>query len=61
MLDSLGQLWVSGSNKMGCLGLSDTKPRNMPVVLNFFINNRIIDMACGEHFTVVIAESFQFN
>ena len=52
---------MSGSNKYGCLGLTDTKPRDAPVVLNHFINNRIIDVACGDHFTVVIAETFLFN
>jgi hypothetical protein len=61
MVDNLNQLWVSGENKYGCLGTQDGKPRNKPSLVPFFDNKRIIDFACGDKFSVVIAETFDLT
>ena len=61
MVDNLNQLWVSGENTYGCLGTSDNKPRFKPSLIPFFDNKRIIDFACGDKFSVVIAETFDLT
>jgi alpha-tubulin suppressor-like RCC1 family protein len=61
MVDNKGQLWGMGENTHGCLGTTDIKHRTIPQLNNFFESKRIIDMACGDKFSVVIAESFEFT
>ena len=55
-LDKLSTLYAWGDNKRGCLGVIDGKKRFQPQLIPFFYNKRVIDVACGENFTVVIAE-----
>lgn len=47
-----------GDGKRGCLGLGDGKKRAAPIPIEFFEGNekRVIDVSCGDNFTVVIAE-----
>jgi len=47
-----------GEGREGCLGLGDGKKRLSVVPISFFEDKRCIDVACGENFTVVIAEVF---
>ena len=56
-----GKLWGVGTNQNGCLGTSDGKKRITPVPLHFYNQQslRIIDIACGQNFTVVIAEKYE--
>lgn len=61
MIDHNDKLWVSGENVHGCLGTSDTTFRGSPQVNSFFDQMRVIDIACGDKFSVVIAETFQFT
>ena len=39
----------------------DTKPRNIPCMVPFFEDKRIVDICCGDRFSVVIAEVYDFN
>lgn len=57
-VDSFGKLWTCGENKFGQLGNDETYVRRTPFLNRFFINRRIIDVTCGDGFTVVIAEDF---
>ena len=50
-----------GENEYGCLGMVDTKPRNIPCMVPFFEDKKIIDICCGDKFSVVIAEVYDFN
>lgn len=62
MSDKFNQLWVGGDNHSGCLGLTDSaKFKKTPRRNFFFVNKRIIDIACGNGFSVVIAESFNLT
>ena len=47
-----------GENTNGCMGTGDNKYRSVPWRNLFFENKRIVDVACGDRFTVVIAETF---
>ena len=56
-LDRLKQLYGWGEGTLGCLGFGDNRKKMAPTLHPFFENNkRVIDVACGENFTVVIAE-----
>ena len=61
MLDKLDILWVCGHNSQGCLGLGDDESRVTPVYHPFFENKRVIDFACGDKFTIVIAEVYDLT
>lgn len=61
MLDKNDMLWVTGDNTHGCLGLGDSKKRTQPVINVFFDNKRVLDFACGDNFTVVIAEVYDLT
>ena len=62
MADKFNQLWVGGDNTGGCLGLTDSANfKKTPRRNFFFVNKRIIDIACGNGFSVVIAESFDLT
>lgn len=61
MVDRTGMLWVSGENANGCLGTSDSKKRVHPQLNPHFDFRRIIDVACGNKFSVVIAESYDLS
>lgn len=50
-----------GDNENGCLGMIHTKPVNIPCMIPHFEDKRIIDIACGDRFSVVIAEVYDFN
>ena len=45
-----------GIGDKGCLGYGDGRNRLVPTPMSFFENKRVIDVACGNKFTVVIAE-----
>ena len=55
-LDRFGQLYGWGASTLGCLGSVDQRGRATPGYVSFFQNKRVIDVSCGELFTVVIAE-----
>jgi len=55
-IDKVSTLYAFGDNKRGCLGFIDGKKRCQPQQIPFFYCKRVIDVACGENFTVVIAE-----
>lgn len=55
-LDRFGQIYGWGESKLGCLATIDSKGRVQPTQIPFFENKRVIDVNCGELFTVVIAE-----
>jgi alpha-tubulin suppressor-like RCC1 family protein len=55
-LNRNGVLFGWGDGKGGCLGLGDGNRRLSVVPISFFQNKRAIDVACGDRFTVVIAE-----
>lgn len=57
-LDHNGRLYGWGEGAEGCLGLGDGKRRLSVCPISFFENKRCIDVACGDKFTVVIAEVF---
>lgn len=61
MVDRKGQLWATGENTNGCLGTTDVKHRSVPHMHTFFDNKRIIDMACGDRFSVVICETYDMT
>ena len=58
MIDKAKQLWSVGENTNGCMGTGDNKYRIVPWRNLFFENKRVVDVACGDRFTVVIAETF---
>lgn len=55
-LDKYTTLYALGDGQKGCLGFIDGKKRYTPQLVQFFYNKRILDVACGNNFTVVIAE-----
>jgi alpha-tubulin suppressor-like RCC1 family protein len=55
-LDSKGKIYGWGDGRGGCLGFGDTKRRLAVCPISFFDDKRCIDVACGDRFTVVIAE-----
>lgn len=61
LVDIQGKLWACGDNKFGCLGNDDNHVRTTPILNRFFLNKRIIDIACGDSFSVVIAEKFHLS
>ena len=61
MVDKKGQLWVNGENTHGCLGTTDVKHRQIPQVNSFFENKRIVDIACGDRFSIIIAETYDLS
>ena len=50
-----------GENRNGCLGTNDIKKRINPGPINFFDDKRIIDFACGDRFSIIIAEVFEIE
>ena len=60
-VDNRGQIWGSGDNRNGCLGIGDAKRRCHLTQVTYFRNKRVIDVACGDAFTVVIAELYNLN
>ena len=52
----VGNLFSWGDGKLGCLGFGDSRNKLVPTLCPFFTGKRVIDAACGENFTVVIAE-----
>lgn len=57
-LDKNGRLYGWGQGAEGCLGFGDGKKRLSVCPISFFENKRCIDVACGDKFTVVIAEVY---
>jgi alpha-tubulin suppressor-like RCC1 family protein len=57
-LDTNGRLYGWGEGKQGCLGLGDHSRKLSVCPISFFEDKRCIDVACGDRFTVVIAEVF---
>jgi alpha-tubulin suppressor-like RCC1 family protein len=58
IVDQGRQLWSLGENNNGAMGTGDNKARLTPWRVLFYENKRIVDVACGNRFTVVIAETF---
>ena len=56
-----GRLWGFGNNTLGNLGTGDTHTRHEMTFINFFNNKRVIDVACGDQFTIVIAEVYDMD
>ena len=56
-----GRLWGFGDNAKGNLGTGDVSTRQQMTFINFFYNKRVIDVACGDQFTVVIAEVYDLD
>ena len=54
--DRFKQLYGWGEATYGCLGFGDNRKKVVPVLLPFFDGKRVIDVSCGDCFTVVIAE-----
>lgn len=54
--DRFKQLYGWGEGNLGCLGFGDNRKKMVPVMHPFFEGKRIIDVTCGDSFTVVIAE-----
>ena len=61
MIDAYNQLWGVGDNTNGCLGVGGDKFRINPQRAVFFETKRVIDIACGDSFSVIIAESFKIT
>lgn len=57
-MDHNDRLYGWGDGEEGCLGFGDGKQRLSVCQISFFENKRVIDVACGDRFTVVIAEVF---
>lgn len=56
-VDRLRQLYGWGDGSLGCLGTGDNRRKMIPQLHPFFEGNkRVIDVSCGDSFTVVIAE-----
>jgi E3 ubiquitin-protein ligase HERC2 len=58
-LDSKGRIFAWGDGDGGCLGLGDSKKRVGVCQLMFFEDKRCIDIACGDRFTVIVAEVYE--
>jgi len=61
LVDWKGHLWSYGENSKGNLGTGDTKKKLSPLSVPFFSNKRVIDVACGDRFSVVIAEVYNID
>lgn len=53
-LDNKGKIYGWGEGDQGCLGYGDGKKRIGITQIPFFNKQRVIDVSCGEKFTVVI-------
>jgi hypothetical protein len=53
-----GTLYGWGYNKSGQLGIGTTKNQYSPVLLDFFKNEKIIDVACGFYHCFAIAGKY---
>ena len=60
-VDGKGHLWSYGENSKGNLGTGDTKKKLSPLSVPFFSNKRVIDVACGDQFSVIIAEVYNID
>lgn len=58
LIDERSHIWSYGHNSKGNLGTGDTRDFLRPSKLPFFANKRVIDVACGDSFSVIIAEVF---
>ena len=61
MIDFKGHLWALGANPKGNLGTGETKKKLTPFKVPFFMNKRVIDVACGDKFSVIIAEVYDID
>lgn len=55
-MDRMKQLFGWGEGTYGCLGLGDGRKKSIPVSIQFFQDKTVLDVGCGDNFTVVIAE-----
>ena len=55
-LDKMSAVYSFGDGSKGCLGHGDEKKRFQPSLISFFTNKRVIDVSCGDSFSVIIAE-----
>lgn len=58
-IDVNGSVFGWGDGRGGCLGLGDCKRRLSPCPITFFSGKRCIDIACGDRFSIVIAEVYE--
>ena len=61
LVDDAQKLWGFGDNEMGSLGMGDWKKRLTPQINEFYQDKRVIDVACGDHYSVVICEVYDFD
>lgn len=55
-LDRLGRIYGWGDGMWGCMGHGDNKKRATPQQVAFFSDKRrVVDVASGDNFTVIIA------
>ena len=57
-LDKKGRLYGWGEGQYGCLGFGDNRKRLSIQSITAFDDKRVIDVSCGDRFTVVIAEVY---
>lgn len=55
-IDRFKQLYGWGEGTLGCLGFGEPRKKMMPVQVPFFEGKKIVDVACGDGFSVIIAE-----
>lgn len=57
-VDKMNNVYRCGKNEEGCLGSGDTVPIRTPTKLDFnFDSNRVIQIACGDNFTVILTDA----
>ena len=61
LIDEFYKAWSFGENKCGNLGTGDNKTRLNAIKLKFFLNKRVIDVACGDLFSVFIVEVYELD
>lgn len=61
LVDSKGHLWALGANSKGNLASGDTKKKPIPCKVQLFQNKRVIDVACGDRFSIIIAEVYELQ
>ena len=61
LIDQKGHLWALGANSTGNLACGDTKKKMIPSKVQPFQNKRVIDVACGDRFSVIIAEVYDLH
>jgi len=56
-LTTTGMVFTWGSSDSGQLGHGDTEEHKLPTLITSLKGTKIIDISCGEHFVVAVAEN----